>query len=783
MNILRKTLQTGSTLAGILLLLSASPLSAQDDVMMQAFYWDVPVDDVNKNGTWWDNLTGKSDAMKTAGFKALWVPSPAKGNFGIYDMGYGIFDHYDLGNYNQKGTVETRFGSRSELQSMITKMHNNGIHVYADIVLNHLYTSDAESEENPAVKQYVFDEAYRNNTQYQAYPTNEITWVIPNAAAGDYFIQIKGYLLRWSDLKGERGYDVYIDWTGAGTNGTPTWEAEPNNGGGQYNVFPGSGQTMQAHIDSQSDIDEYKVSLTTSHDIVVKLVAKRENQDPFEWVWAAQENGYYPVAVWHNGGNLAATALQARTNTGIKYVNHTGTGEPNYTWSYTDFHPVDNNDWLGFAGSDEIITNTKMFGNDYNTFSTTVQSRFMDWGKWLVNEIGFDGFRLDFVRGFQESYVSNWVKSLPLLNGNQRFIVGEYWGSDARIKSWVDNVASGGADADGFDFPLKNSLKDMCNGNQSSFDMKWLNHAGMVRNDKGNALPGTSVVTFVDNHDTGKEHDKWVNKDFKMAYAYILSHEGRPCVFYSHYYGVTQVDAHDPSYTVKAPASLQEDINRMMFARRTYMGGTLAVLSETGNPYPSEDTYHVYVARRQGNGTKNGAIVVINNHDTDTKGLWVDSSPSGHENWTNTKLVNAFDPMQTAQVYSDGRVYVSAPPRGYSVWVKESDYVAYTASASVSAREAGVAIQEESLAYSVKQNYPNPFNMNTTINFTIPDQGQVKVSVFDSMGRLKEVLVDSRLSAGSHDVNWDAAAFPSGTYLCTVIYKGALVTKRMLVIK
>lgn len=783
MNFLRQTLRAGKLLASVLIFFNASPMAAQDDVMMQAFYWDVPVDAVNKNGTWWDNLRVKSDAMKKAGFKALWVPSPAKGNFGIYDMGYGIFDHYDLGNYNQKGTVETRFGSRKELQSMITRMHNNGIQVYADIVLNHLYTSDAQAEPNPAVKKYVFDEAYRNNTQYQAYPANEIQWVIPKAAAGDYYIQIKGYLLPWNQPKGERGYDIYIDWTGAGPNGTPAWEAEPNNGSGHFNIFPGSGRTMQAHIESQSDIDEYKITLTTSRDIVVKLVARREKQNPFEWTWAPQENGYYPVAVWHNGTNLAATSLQARTNTGVKYVTHTGAGEPNYSWNYTHFHPADNNDWLGFPGSDEIITNTKMFGIDINTYNNTVQTRFMDWGKWLVNEIGFDGFRLDFVRGFQEPYVSGWVKSLPLLNGQQRFIVGEYWGSDARIKNWVNTVASDGADVDGFDFPLKNTLNDMCNGDQSSFDMKWLNHAGMVRNNSGNALPGTSVVTFVDNHDTGKEHDKWITKDFKMAYAYMLSHEGRPCVFYSHYFGVTQVDAHNSTYTVQAPASLQEDINKMMFARRTYMGGTVSVLSQTGNPYPAEDAYHVYVARRQGNGTRNGAIIVINNHNSGTKGLWVNSSPSGHQNWTNAKLVNAFNPQQTTQVQSDGRVYLSAPPRGYAVWVKESEYVAYPAPAVVSAEKVSEVSFAESLSYAVNQNHPNPLNTSTTINFSIPDQGNVMVSVYDAMGRLKQVLVDGNMAAGMHEVTWNAAAFPGGTYLYTVVYNGKLVTKRMIVIK
>jgi alpha-amylase len=102
------------------------------------------------------------------------------------------------------------------------------------------------------------------------------------------------------------------------------------------------------------------------------------------------------------------------------------------------------------------------------------------------------------------------------------------------------------------------------------------------------------------------------------------------------------------------------------------------VLSQSGNPYPSGDAYNVYAARRAGNGTKSGAIIVINNHDTATKGLWVDAAPSGWASWSNTVLVNAFNPSETTQVYSDGRVYVSAPARGYAVYVKQSEYVAYT---------------------------------------------------------------------------------------------------------
>ncbi len=754
-------------------------LFAQNDAMMQAFYWDVPVNATTQNGTWWDTLRIKAPSLASAGFTGLWVPAPSKGNWGITDMGYGIFDHYDLGNYNQKGSIETRFGSRSELASMITTLRSNNIKVYADIILNHIYGDEAERQVNPAVKSYVFNEAFINGSQHTPYPTNEILWKIPNAQPGDYYIQIVGYQLNWSGSVTERGYDVYIDWTGVGPNGTDTWESEPNDGGGQFNVFPGSGRTVRGHAQSISDIDEYKITLTTARDIVIKLIAKKEVSNPWAWVWADQVNGYYPKRIWYNGSNLASTTLEALTMTNIRYVTHTGTGEPNYSWTYTDFHPVDNNDWLGNGGSnDEVITNTKWFGNDLNTFSTTVQTRLKDWGYWMANTIGFDGFRLDFVRGFQQSFAADWIKYLPLLNGSQRFIVAEYWGNAQAIYNWVTTVASYGADADAFDFPLKFTLTDMCNKNQSDFNMAWLNHAGMIRNNTGQALSGTSIVTFVDNHDTGKESDKWVSKDWKMAYAYILTHEGRPCVFYTHYYGVTQIDSHNPSITVTPPSSLQTDIKKLIGVRKNYLGGVISVLSQVGNPYPSADTYNVYVARRQGNGTRDGAIVVINNNDTQTKGLWVDSSPAGFSNWANTVLCDAYNYNETTQVYADGRVYVSAPPRSYKIWVKQSDYLALPKVSGTEQSENQIPTE-----FRLEQNYPNPFNPSTKISFSIPTDANVTVRIYNYLGQLVETLYDGYMNAGFHKIEWNAKNMASGMYIYNITYKNQTLSKTMMFIK
>ena len=255
-------------LVACLLTSFAARVRAQNDTMMQAFYWDVPTDAAANNGSWWLNLRGKAAELRRAGVTGVWTPPPSKGNFGIYDMGYGVFDHFDLGNYPVKGTVETRFGSRAELEAMIAAMHAEGIEVYSDVVLNHIFTDYRELEVNPAVESYIQNEATTATGTHTAYPINEVVWRIPDAQPGDYYFQIKGYNLNCAAAEDERAYEVYATWTNPDpafpyTPNVPqtppyNFESEPNNGAGNTDDFPGTGQRIWGHINACGDIDEYK---------------------------------------------------------------------------------------------------------------------------------------------------------------------------------------------------------------------------------------------------------------------------------------------------------------------------------------------------------------------------------------------------------------------------------------------------------------------------------------------------------------------------------------------
>lgn len=85
--------------------------------------------------------------------------------------------------------------------------------------------------------------------------------------------------------------------------------------------------------------------------------------------------------------------------------------------------------------------------------------------------------------------------------------------------------------------------------------------------------------------------------------------------------------------------------------------------------------------------------------------------------------------------------------------------------------------------YSLSQNYPNPFNPVTTIRFSVPVSGFVKLSVYDIRGRELETLFGGNVSAGIYDAEWIAADRPSGVYFYKLETKDFIKTRKMILMK
>jgi alpha-amylase len=189
-----------------------------------------------------------------------------------------------------------------------------------------------------------------------------------------------------------------------------------------------------------------------------------------------------------------------------------------------------------------------------------------------------------------------------------------------------------------FDFPLRYKLKDMCD--TPSYDLRKLTDAGAV-----SAARPFNAVTFVDNHDTN--NDQIVN-DKMLAYSFILSGDGYPCVFWWDYFNLELARPNTPN-----------GIDALVDAHHKHAGGESSILHADPD---------LYVMQRAGTESQTGLIYVLNNLGNQWSGRAVKTK------WLNKKFKPvAWDGYQAPQpeertTDGEGVAEFPAPPRGYCVY-------------------------------------------------------------------------------------------------------------------
>src|SRR4051794_37500739 len=108
----------------LLLTLFVAAQEARADAMLQLFNLS------------WNEVADKIPEIAEAGYTSLWLPPPTKGGSG-YSVGNDLWDAFDLGDKDQRGTVATRYGTREELIRMVRIAHRFGLRVYFDNIVNH----------------------------------------------------------------------------------------------------------------------------------------------------------------------------------------------------------------------------------------------------------------------------------------------------------------------------------------------------------------------------------------------------------------------------------------------------------------------------------------------------------------------------------------------------------------------------------------------------------------------------------------------------------------------
>ena len=364
--------------------------------MMQYFEWYLP-----DNGLLWLRCQEQAKELKEAGINMVWLPPAYKGAAGKKSVGYDVYDTYDLGEFDQKGTIATKYGNREEYLRAVQRLQAEGIEVLADVVLNHMMGADGTEE-------VMVEETSASNREQDISGKEKIT--------------------AWTkfDFPGRNGKYSEFHWNASHYSGT-------------------------------------------------------------DWDEAGKRNGIFRFD-------------------GKNWNRETDTENANYDY---------------------------LMGADLDTDNPETVKAVTDWGKWYLDTVHMDGFRLDAVKHISFVFYREWLKEMRRHTGREFFAVGEYWSKELGKMTHYLDVTEKSLSL--FDVTLHFAFLQAATSD-GQFDMRTLFDDSLVKARPENA------VTFVDNHDTqpGQALYSFIPAWFKpIAYALILLRkDGIPCVFYGDYYGI-----------------------------------------------------------------------------------------------------------------------------------------------------------------------------------------------------------------------------------------------------
>lgn len=291
-------------------------------------------------------------------------------------------------------------------------------------------------------------------------------------------------------------------------------------------------------------------------------------------------------------GVIADVVINHRSNMGqngswVDYPAETYNGKTYQMYATDICRNDDGGATLGWANSNGLsLSQNDDTGEDWSGCrdldhkSANVQECVKAYLKFLLEDIGYTGFRYDMVKGFYAYFIADYnVAAHPA------FSVGEFWDSTNKIKEWVNNSKGYVSDTPtsaAFDFQFRYRMRDAINNR----DWRWLGYDEKPLS--ADSYYKQYAVTFVENHDTekrsnGDEQDP-IRTDTLAANAYLLAMPGTPCVFYTHW--------RDNKYPIK----------QMILARR------LAGITNTSSSQQKYSAQNYYATATTG---KNATLLCV----------------------------------------------------------------------------------------------------------------------------------------------------------------------------
>ncbi len=637
-------------------LVCAASVSAQQ-FLMQGWYWEFPKS-VSSPTNFAVTLNNQIEQLSDAGFTDIWLPPLSKGSGGGFSVGYDVRDLYDLGEF---GSGATGFGTRAELDAVISNMESRGMNPVADVIYNH--RDGGKWEHNPGVQGWIynfsFSQAANNNTPY---PSDRWRCILPLGGAsgnteGDYYFKLSS-ASQHPNFHGHT-YKIYMYTKRKPTAGLPDqFEVEPNGGGDCGQPFNDIqvGRGMIATIDASGcTADEFRLPLGVND-----FFAAGDTL----YIELRNLGGYSDHRIYGLWSAVKSADIQPEIKVQTS-TNHMSLPSGRGGMDWRNFKP--NGAPTTFSGDLDY----PWFFYDYDNNVASTFDTLLVYTKWLWDNAGVRGLRLDAVKHFPANFLGGILNEMHNEGYNPSIVVGEFFDFNPSVlNNWVNLVegsmsssARSAIDVKAFDFALRGALKSASDA--FGYDVRNVFNSGMVNGAGGSPF---KAVTFANNHDFRSPGES-VQNDPKLAYAYILTNNsiGVPCVYYPDYFGVARPNA--------PTVNLSNDISKLMGIHDNFIVGSASAdyLNRFGTPYASNyinGQASTTLFYQLGNNPAGVSILVaINynggalrmNHNINT-GIGV--SP-GDTLWAiGGNANNSF-----AVVNGSSSVYIDVPARSYAVYV------------------------------------------------------------------------------------------------------------------
>jgi cyclomaltodextrinase / maltogenic alpha-amylase / neopullulanase len=424
-----------------------------------------------------------------------------------------------------------------------------------------------------------------------------------------------------------------------------------------------------------------------------------------------------------------------------------------------------------------------------NYHNPEVRRKIIEAGRYWIEELGIDGYRIDAVWGLNArnpDFMQEWRLALKrlkpevlLLGEDKASIDASYDGRFDVAYDWTDSegwVSQWGWEIGPYsETAVRTIFKDASLGQRS----------GMLRNaltNQGRGFAGR-VLHFMENNDLarfaaahGVPRTRMVSSLLFTLPGIPLMYQGQEVGFTLHPYQTSQVFNRSRLISEQVGFNyrpeLYEHYRRLLELRREYAALTRGIYEEVGAGTLQRSFMFAF---RRSRGEEH-LITVLNMRESEaTTQLAI---PAGNLALEEGRTYYLTDLLT-------GSYYAATPEAMGALEVTVPGYTAQilylgTEPVQVSTEDRHVPIAGELV---LEANYPNPFNPSTTIAFTLPESGRVRLEVFDLLGRRVAVLADDVRATGRHEVVFDAAGLASGTYLYRLEHGGGSQNRRMTLLK